>query len=445
MLEAALKKEADKLLACVHCGLCLPACPTYRQLGNENDSPRGRVYLMRAVAEGKLEVSDTYHKHIDLCLGCRACETACPSGVRFGNLLEIARAEITENNAERLSLSTRVKQSVTGFVLKHIFSRPRLLNIGWSVAKRLRRNGLVTLALDAGLFRFAPQLEFSLALLEQAGSNLPAARALTGRDQTAPPVIAPTRRIAQFTGCVMEGLFTETNRATTFALEQNGCRVEIPSQQVCCGALHAHSGFHSAAVALAKTNIDAFAPAGTDDDTPIVVNAAGCGAMLKEYGELLADDPHYSARARAFSARVKDISEVLAHARCGGAVEARITYDAPCHLYHGQAVREQPISLLKTIPGLQFVPLTGADACCGSAGIYNITHPEMASRLLQEKLENIRKTGAQILVTGNPGCAMHIGAGARLAGMKLLVLHPVEMLSLSYENQPTPQSAPSLA
>ncbi|MEW6734562.1 MAG: heterodisulfide reductase-related iron-sulfur binding cluster [Acidobacteriota bacterium] len=442
MLNAVLEKETEKLLACVHCGLCLPACPTYQQLGNENDSPRGRIYLMRAVAEGKLDASsNAYQKHIDLCLGCRACETVCPSGVRFGQLLETARAELTETKSTQLNLTASIKRSFTGLVLKQIFTRPRLLTLGWTLAHLLQRSGFITLARETRLFRFAPQLEFALALLEQAHSQLPAVHALikqidqsTTSELREPPL--PSRQVAQFVGCVMEGLFTETNRATTVALQANGCVVEQPATQVCCGALHAHSGFREAAIKLAKANIDAFAANDKHSDIPIIVNAAGCGAMLKEYGELLADDPIYAARAHAFSARVKDISEYLIAigVQRGRPLPLRITYDAPCHLYHGQSVRQQPIELLRAIPGLDFVPLRGAEQCCGSAGIYNLTHPDLAKQLLNEKLDNIVGTGAAILITGNPGCAMHIGAGARLKGLSLIVLHPAELLALSYKS-----------
>jgi glycolate oxidase iron-sulfur subunit len=435
MLTAALEKETEKLLACVHCGLCLQACPTYKQLGNENDSPRGRIYLMRAVAEGKLDVSPTYHKHIDQCLGCRACETACPSGVRFGNLLEAARAEIAEVKPEKLNLQARIKQTIVGFGLKHIFTRPSLLGLGWRLMKLLQQSGLVTLALQTRLFSFSPRLEFIVALLEQAKSQLPEARDLVKSEQAAIPCSQSAERgsVSQFTGCIMEGLFNETNRATARVLSACGFKVESPQSQVCCGALHAHSGFRQSAIELAKANVDLFVPRNSEkNDTPIAVNAAGCGAMLKEYGELLAEDPDYAGRARILSSRVKDVSELPGKSGVPACkrLPVRVTYDAPCHLYHGQGVRQQPLDLLRSIPGIDFVPLPGAENCCGSAGIYNITHPEMAGRLLEEKVENIKKTKAKILVTGNPGCAMHIGAGLRLAGEKILVLHPMELLDL---------------
>lgn len=445
MLKTTLDKESDKLLACVHCGLCLPTCPTYNQLGNENDSPRGRLYLMRAVAEEKIDISPTYHKHLDLCLGCRACETVCPSGVNFGHLLESARAEMVETKPEKLDWWTRVKNFFVGLVLKQVFTRKWLLNLVWATLKALQRSGLVSLLLKSGFFKYLPAIEFALSLLDKAESQLPKAKELLtdknglisnftkGYDNNEDFKLA--YQVAQFTGCIMEGLFTETNRATTRVLSNNGCLVEIPSTQVCCGALHAHSGFHKTAVMLAKANIDSFMPVTSKNDFPIIVNAAGCGAMMKDYGRLLADDPIYRERAKAFSARVKDVSEFLAtiDLRKASPINRKITYDAPCHLYHGQAVRQQPIDLLKKIPGAEFIPLVGAETCCGSAGIYNLTHPTMARELLKEKIENIKKTTAEILVTGNPGCAMHIGAGLQLAGENTLLLHPVELLDLAYQ------------
>ncbi|KAF0248446.1 MAG: hypothetical protein FD167_2156, partial [bacterium] len=437
MLKTTLDQEADKLLACVHCGLCLPTCPTYHELGNENDSPRGRLYLMRAVAEEKIDISPTYHKHLDLCLGCRACETVCPSGVNFGNLLESARAEMVETQPEKLDWWTRVKNFFVGLVLKQVFTRKWLLNLVWTTLKTFQRSGLVSLLLKSGLFKYLPVLEFALALLNKAESQLPLAKQLLGNNsgEISDNTFELTYQVAQFTGCIMEGLFTETNRATTRVLSTNGCLVEIPSTQACCGALHAHSGFHKTAVMLAKLNIDTFMPIGSKKDFPIIVNAAGCGAMMKDYGRLLANDPDYSQRAKAFSARVKDVSEFLAtiDLRKARPLNTKITYDAPCHLYHGQAVRQQPIDLLKKIPGAEFVPLVGAEMCCGSAGIYNLTHPTMARKLLTEKIENIKQTKAEVLVTGNPGCAMHIGAGLQLAGEKTLLLHPVELLDLAYQ------------
>lgn len=439
MLKTTLDQEAEKLLACVHCGLCLPTCPTYRQLGNENDSPRGRLYLMRAVAEQKIDISPSYHKHLDMCLGCRACETVCPSGVNFGHLLESARAEMVETKEEKLGLWARIKNFFLGIVLKQVFTRKWLLNLLWKTLKLLQRSGFIDLLLKTGLLKYIPVLEFALTLLKKAESQLPLARKILASDnitieETSIEALEFNYQVAQFTGCVMEGLFTETNRATTRVLAKNSCLVEIPSNQVCCGALHAHSGFHQTAMMLARINIDTFMPKASTSNFPIIVNAAGCGAMMKDYGRLLANDPLYAERAQAFSERVKDVTEFLAtiDIRKGKPIDARITYDAPCHLHHGQAVREQPIDLLRKIPGAEFVPLVGAEMCCGSAGIYNLTHPNMARQILSEKIENIKNAAAQILVTGNPGCAMHIGAGLELAGVKTLLLHPVELLDLTY-------------
>lgn len=431
MLKAALAQESEKILACVHCGLCLPVCPTYKQLGNENDSPRGRIYLMRAVAEGRLTQTPAYNKHIDLCLGCRACETVCPSGVPFGRLLETARAEIVDAQNQQVAPALREKDLFMEFVLTQIFTRPYLLKVVWAFSRLFQRSGLANLL--AGLFENMPGMQFPLRLLVQAQSNLAKAKEKLGVKESSPfTTSATTRKVAQFSGCVMEGMFSETNQATSRVLAANGCQVAFPANQQCCGALHAHSGLHETAVKLAKANIDAFGNQHSDE--PIIINAAGCGAMLKEYGDLLAGDAQYAERARAFSRRVQDISEFLAKlpVKQGNALPVKVTYDAPCHLYHGQNVRQQPIDLIKSIPGVEFVPLVGSENCCGSAGIYNVTHTEMANKVLADKIENIKKTGAQILVTGNPGCAMHIATGLEEAGIDILILHPAELLDLSY-------------
>lgn len=435
MLKTALEQESEKLSACVHCGLCLPVCPTYQQLGNENDSPRGRLYLMRAVAENKLTVSDKYHKHLDLCLGCRACETVCPSGVQFGHLLEMARADMVEQPPANLTSQTRTRNRLTRLILTQVFAYPLRLKVVCWLATLVQRSHLANIMLKIGLPEWLASLRLPLALLTQAQSQQKQARKLLNLGNKSPlPPPPPTQTVTQFLGCVMEGLFTETNRATTRVLETNGCKVTMPPQQRCCGALHAHSGLHQEALALAKANIDAFSVP-DNAQQPIIVNSAGCGAMMKQYATLLANDPEYAPRAQAFSKRVQDISEFLATQplKLGHTLKLRVTYDAPCHLYHGQAVREQPIDLIKQIPGVEFVPLLGAETCCGSAGIYNIAHPEMAQKILADKLAKIKQTGAQLIVTGNPGCAMHIGAALYLDNQLVILLHPVELIDLSYQ------------
>jgi glycolate oxidase iron-sulfur subunit len=427
-LHTLVEANSDRLLTCVHCGLCLPSCPTYRVLGNENDSPRGRVYLMRGLAEGRLEMGESFTRHIDLCLGCRACETACPSGVPYGQLLESARAEIVEARAEQ----HKPEAAVIAFVLKQIFTRPRLLAAGLKLAKWFRDSGLAELALASQLF--SGKLQFGLAVLLSSRSPF-AGKGATSTDTPVRPEPAEEDRgrIGVLRGCVMEGLFTEANRATERVLRRNGYRLAEVKTQMCCGALHAHAGHMETARALARKNISAF----LDDNCDfIIVNSAGCGAAMKEYREWLEEDQQFAARAAEFSAKVRDLSEFLAAGgirRPEGELAARVTYDAPCHLIHAQRIVTPPLELLQAIPGLQYRPLAGAENCCGGAGIYNLQHPELSAEILSGKLENIKRTGADLVATANPGCIMQIGAGARLAGLSVSVVHPVELLDAAYE------------
>ncbi len=429
-LQSTLEAETDKLLGCIHCGMCLPACPTYVQLGNENDSPRGRIYLMRAVAEGRLEPSSpAFERHIDLCLGCRACETACPAGVRYGFLLEAAREEI---NAHRPKTRRRsFHERMLALALKHLFPYPQRLRFVFSVLRFLRESSIVKLAFREGLIgSISRKDEFALSLLL---STTPT-HAVTSSsiffgsipvNEAGPPVTV-------FTGCVMEGLFKHANDATARVLAVNGARLSPVTSQVCCGALHAHAGDVATSRDLARRNIDAFAS--ENEGSTIIVNAAGCGAMLKEYGEILRNDADYAARAREFSSRVRDVSEFLAmgEIRRGGAIETSVTFDSPCHLYHAQRVTTAPQRLLAAIPGLDYRALEGMQDCCGGAGIYNITEPEMSERLLSEKIEKVNATGAEVLVTANPGCHMQLAAGVMRFGGKCQVAHVVEMLDESY-------------
>lgn len=427
-LHSLLEANSDKLLTCVHCGLCLPSCPTYRALGNENDSPRGRVYLMRGFVEGRMEIGDSFTSHIDLCLGCRACETACPSGVPYGQLLETARAEIVEAQAEQ----RKSEALLVAFVLKHIFTRPRLLAAAMKLAKWFRDSGLAELAFASKLL--GGRLQFGLAVL--LSSRSPFAGAANLQAQAWPLSSGETAksrvRLGVLRGCVMEGLFTEANRATERVLMRNGCELAGVQKQVCCGALHAHAGHMETARELARKNIKAFHDEGCES---IIVNSAGCGAAMKEYGEWLEEDKEFAAQAAEFSAKVRDISEFLAArgmTRPQGQVDACVTYDAPCHLMHAQRIVTPPLELLQAIPGLRFTALAGAETCCGGAGIYNLQHPELSAEILSGKLENIRRTGAELVATANPGCIMQIGAGAKLAGLEVKVVHPVELLDAAY-------------
>jgi glycolate oxidase iron-sulfur subunit len=440
-LHTALNSEMDKLLGCIHCGLCLPACPTYQQVGNENDSPRGRVYLMRAVAEGRLAVdSASFTRHIDLCLGCRACETACPAGVRYGFLLEAARATILSNEDQNKKKTGGLQKMMLRFALRHIFPYPRRLRKVFAFSRWLRRNRLLKSAFAKGLVRkISSKADFALSLLL---TTAPAGSPATGTEQVPPHEPGnggKVRPVAVFTGCVMEGLFKHTNDATKRVLTINGCALAEVPKQACCGALHAHAGEMETARKLARRNIDAFDRFLRQDSRgqkppTIIINAAGCGALLKEYGELLRDDPIYADRAQAFSARVKDVTEFLAEGvvESGAQLNMRVTLDAPCHLYHAQRVMTAPQKLLASIAGIDYVQLEGMQDCCGGAGIYNLSEPEMSEKLLSDKINKVKATGAGVLVTANPGCHMQLGAGARMFNADCRVAHVVELLDESY-------------
>lgn len=442
-LSSELSAQQEKILACVHCGLCLEACPTYVVTSDENDGPRGRIYLMRAVEEGRLaNTSNAFRTHIDRCLGCRACEAACPAGVEYGHLLEAARAEIIG----AIKKPTGVYRLLR-FVLRHVWLKPARLRAAFGLARFFRDSGLPRLLLKTNIPReLSPQFQFGLALLEasrgakvqgrerqNSAGKMPAHR----RQDAGAPKGAPTGTAVQlFKGCVTEGLFKRVNDATVRVMQINGCAVQIPEQQICCGALHAHAGDLEGARELARQNIQAF-DGGLNGDHPpsIATNAGGCGAMLVSYAHLLADDPKYAERARQFSARVRDIGQQLETIgfRNGANIGyERTTYDASCHLLHGQRATDASLQMLWAIPDLKFAHLNGSEVCCGGAGVYNLLEPELSRAVLEEKLKHIKESGAEVLTTGNPGCHMQIAAGAKLAGMNLRVCHPVELLDESY-------------
>jgi len=398
---------------CVHCGFCLQACPTYLTLEDENESPRGRIFLMRSLLEGTVAPDDErVHAHIDRCLGCRACEPACPSGVPYGHLLEATRATLRE--ARRPPFIARL--------ILFMFANPLLLKLAMFGSRFLAATPIPTLLSRAG-----GRMGFGMAMLASTSTPLE-------RDPY-PTSNAGTRgSTAVLRGCVMEGLFAGTNRATERVLRRNGfSTVEAPGQG-CCGALHAHAGDLDAARKLARTNIAAFEKSGAEF---IAVNAAGCGAMMKEYGHLLGDDPDWHDRATSMGSKVRDVSELLASVGPlpGHALALRVTYDAPCHLVHAQRVVTQPLSMLAAIPSLELIPLHDSENCCGSAGIYNLIEPETSDAVLTPKLENIADTGAAYVATGNPGCLMQIGAGLIRSGSKARAIHPVDLLDASYATQ----------
>jgi glycolate oxidase iron-sulfur subunit len=429
-LTSKLAAEEQKLLACIHCGLCLEACPTYVITGDENDGPRGRLYLMRAVGEGKLSnESRAFEQHIDRCLGCRACEQVCPAGVEYGQLLEAARAELFSAEGQR-----GFAYYLLRFILRKVWLHPARLRLVFAVTRLFRDIGGARSLRKAGIARLiSRRLEFSLALLESSGPVFKERSSSTNR--IAKPIAGQQTtdvELLLFTGCVGEGLFARVNRATKRVLEGNGFMVQVPANQMCCGALHAHAGDLEAARILARRNIEAFAGA---KNTPIVTNSGGCGAMLASYGHLLSSDETFAAAARTFSERIRDVSQQLklVGSKTGANVTTEtVTYDASCHLLYGQHAGEAPLEMLAAVSGLNFVRLEGSDRCCGGAGIYNLLEPELSREVLAEKLANIKTSGAQVLATGNPGCQMQIGAGALLAGIELRTCHPVELLDESY-------------
>lgn len=383
---------------------------------------------MRAVGEGRLpNTSTSFERHIDRCLGCRACEQVCPAGVEYGQLLEAARGELFVAGAQR-----GFSYGVLRFMLKHVWLKPSRLKLAFAAARLFRNSGLARAAVTSGVAKlFSRRFEFALALLASSADRFKTtAAASTDRG----PVDGATSRdqVMLFTGCVGEGLFSRVNAATRRVLAANNFQVDIPRQQVCCGALHAHGGDLDGARTLARRNVAAFS---NRQGIPVVTNAGGCGAMLASYGHLLADDEAVASEAREFSARVRDISQQLetVKPKAGACVtDEAVTYDASCHLLYGQHAGEAPLKMTAAIDGLNFAKLEGSERCCGGAGIYNLLEPDLSERVLAEKLANIRTTGAKVLATGNPGCQMQIGAGALLAGMNLTVCHPVELLDESY-------------
>ncbi|MBI2555231.1 MAG: 4Fe-4S dicluster domain-containing protein [Candidatus Rokubacteria bacterium] len=409
---------------CIHCGLCLAYCPTYSELGTEMDSPRGRIYLIKSLAEGRIALTDSVVEHLSLCLDCRACETVCPSGVPYGQLIEAAKAEI-----ERQRPGGPLRRLVRWVNLDLLLPRPRLLALAASALRFYQRSGLQQLVRATGLLRILPG---TLSAWEALLPDLPPAHEREPLAEVIPADGARRARVGLLTGCVQAVVFGAHNRATVRVLTRNGAEVHVPRAQGCCGALHAHAGEHAPAQELARRTIDAFEAASVE---VVVVNTSGCGAHMKAYWHLLKDDPAYAERARALSLKVQDIAEFLAREPLRGPlapVPMTATYHDPCHVVHGQKIRTQPRQLLSQIPGLTLVELNEADWCCGSAGRYNLTQPEMATRLQERKGRNILATGAEAVVTANPGCIIQIAQGLRAQGAAVKVLHLVEVLDAAY-------------
>lgn len=416
------RPDDDDLGRCTRCGLCEQACPTYRLLREEPDSPRGRVFLMKEVADGVADIDEHLAEHLYVCLGCRACETACPSGVPFGRLLEYGRFQVEQRG--ELSPDRRGWRRFRHFAFEQLLPNQGLFKLAMAPAQLLQRTPW--LASVAGAL--APgRLRKMLDMIPRNGSGAHGAL----------PEIIPAEgeqraRVGLFVGCVMGSLFGHVHEALARVLRHNGCEVVVARDQWCCGALNVHAGERDHAKRMAKRNIDAFENANVN---AIVLDSAGCGTALKEYGELLRHDPEYAQRAAAFAAKVKDASELLFDLGVRtdfGEVRKRVTYQDACHLAHGQRIRNQPRELLKQIPGLDYVELDFADRCCGAAGVYSLTQPELSRKILEEKLDTIEDTNADYLVTGNPGCHMQIQAGMLERGVRTKVKHLVEVLDEAY-------------
>lgn len=413
---------------CMHCGLCLPTCPTYEATKLERNSPRGRIALMRAIADGRLEATRTFAEEMYFCLGCLACMTACPAGVNYAELFEHARAEAEQSGA----LDSPKRHWIRSFTLGWLFMDLSRLQLIGRMLRLYQQLGGQTLVRRSGVLKLLPkrwreleamtpelQPEFSAERIE------PITRAIGPRKY----------RVAMLIGCAQDLTFSDVNRDTVEVLARHGCEVVTPPEQHCCGSLLAHNGEWELAQCLARRNIDQFPPHQFD---AIITNAGGCGSHLKHYAKLLEGDALYEQRAHAWDIKVKDIHEWLAHIGlvppAGQGATRVVTYHESCHLCHGQKISSQPRQLLRAIPGVQLVELPEANWCCGSAGIYNLTQPEMADELLARKMKHIRSTKCEVVATGNPGCLLQLVNGAKREGLKLRVVHPIALLAEAYRN-----------
>jgi glycolate dehydrogenase iron-sulfur subunit len=410
------------LLKCVHCGLCLNACPTYRELRVEMDSPRGRIYQMVQVANGA-PITESYQEHIDLCLACRGCESACPSGVEYGRLVEAARADI-EQRVKR-PLGQRI---VRWLVFDKLLPSRTMLKLAGAGMYIYQASGMQKLLRGSGLLKLMGKLGQAEALAPPV--EIPFFFRNMGR--VYPAQGEKKYRVAFLAGCIANISFARLNEATVRVLQANGCEVTVPADQTCCGALHVHAGLRDPARKLARKNIDAVLSGGYD---AVLTNAGGCGSTLKEYDELLEHDSDYSEKAKRFVTSMKDVNEFLASIELNprmGEVRATVTYQDSCHLAHGQKVRSAPRLLLSKVPGLTVKEMRLSDLCCGSAGIYNVLHTDMSMALLEKKMATINATGADRVATANPGCMLQIRAGVVMHGKGQRVSHVVEILDEAY-------------
>ena len=429
--DRPLQQDLDR---CVHCGLCLNACPTYRELGLEMDSPRGRIYQMVQVAEGNLAINEEYVEHIDLCLACRACETACPSGVQYGKLVEAARGQIGANR--RLPWWQRL---LRWFVFDRLLTSPFLLKVTGYKLWVLQKSGLQRLVRRLGILK----LFGHLAEIEALSPAVETPFFFDKVGKVFPAEGETRRRVAFLAGCIANISFARMNEATVRVLQKNGCEVTLPPDQGCCGALQVHAGLRELGRRQAKRNIEAFESGNFD---AVITNAAGCGSVVKEYPELFEHDPEWHERAQAFSSKVRDVTEFLAGIdlnRSLAPIPARVTYQDSCHLLHGQKVRTPPRVMLAAIPALEFRELPLSEICCGSAGVYNVEHTDMSMALLEKKMQMAGATGADTIVTANPGCMLQLRVGAERFGSGQRVMHVVELLDESYRKAESKQAVRS--
>lgn len=423
------KMDYDELLNCMRCGFCLPSCPTYIESGmDEAHSPRGRIAMMKAVVDGDIEPDDDVKSSLDLCLGCRACEPVCPSGVKYGHLLEQARDIIFQNKKQSLPVKT-----VRNVVFHNLFPNQNRMINATSLLGFYQRSGLQKIARKSGIMNFFPD---TLKTMEKVLPPVPKKKQLKSRPTHLLPLQQQRKKVAFFSGCLMDTIFMSTNDATMKLLQYAGCEIVIPNTQNCCGALHGHSGERNKAKELAKKNILAFEKAQVDY---IITNAGGCGAFLVDYGYLLKDDPEWKERAATFSSKVKDITSVLVeldfHKERLSLPDQIVTYQDSCHLKNGQNTFMEPRKLLQSIQGVTYVEMKDASRCCGSAGIYNIVESEMSMQILDYKMEQTKNTNAKTVVTANPGCLLQMNLGIEREGLthSIRAVHIVDLLLEAYE------------
>jgi glycolate oxidase iron-sulfur subunit len=425
------------LQQCMHCGMCLPTCPTYDTTKRERNSPRGRIALMRAIADDELTVTKTFADEMSYCLGCLACQTACPAGVNYAELFETARSDI-ERSGINDAPARNFWRSLT---LRFLFQRPRAMRLVGSLTRIYQRSGVEYVVRTFGLTMFLPgtlrRLEPQTPRMASAFSNRLIAPSELPRGEA-------RHRVALLTGCIQDLVFSDVNRDTADVLLANGCAVDTPPLQPCCGSLHAHNGELELARKQARKMIDLFPPGRYD---AIITNAGGCGSHLRHYGHLLEDDPQYRDAARAWDAKLKDVHEWLMQIGCRApsaspfATPVAITYHDSCHLAHGQKITTQPRALLRLLPGVTLSELAESNWCCGSAGVYALTQPAQADALLQRKVAHLKATPASLVATANPGCHLQIARGLRDAGAAMEVAHPMSLLARAYRRESAPLSS----